>query len=160
MKGLKYDKDYVIGGPARAKVSPNFALSEYAGADGKVRMHRDLLASVQVLRDQLGMPLRIAGVVPAHGLGGSTRFARRRCATRTTLTGASSSWRCPGCTGSSRCASPISAVSPRSMTCACSRAASTAPTMRSAAAWSATCYERPAAPRLNGVARSGGPARR
>jgi hypothetical protein len=68
-KGLKYDNDYVIGGPAQAKVSPNFALSEYAGADGKMRVHRDLIASVQVLRDQLGMPLRIAGVAPAHGLG-------------------------------------------------------------------------------------------
>lgn len=68
-KGLKYDNGYVIGGPARVKVSPDFALSEYAGADGSVRVHRELVASVQLLRDRLGMPLKIAGVAPADGLG-------------------------------------------------------------------------------------------
>lgn len=76
-KGLKYDNDYVIGGPVRGRVSPSFALSEYAGAGGRVRVHRELLASVQVLRDRLGKPLRIAGMAPAHGLGGGLegRFA-------------------------------------------------------------------------------------
>lgn len=68
-KGLKYEDDYLIGGPARVKVSPNFALSEYAGADGRVRVHRELVSAVQLLRDTLGAPLRIVGVAPAHSLG-------------------------------------------------------------------------------------------
>lgn len=68
-KGLKYQDDYLVGGPARAAVTPNFTLSEYAGADGKVRVHRELVASVQMLRDALGAPLGIAGVAPAGALG-------------------------------------------------------------------------------------------
>lgn len=68
-KGLKYDNDYLVGGPARVWVTPNFMLSEYAGADGRVRMHRELAASVQVLRNALGAALSIAGVAPAGNLG-------------------------------------------------------------------------------------------
>lgn len=68
-KGLKYQDDYLIGGPARVWVTPNFMLSEYAGADGKVRIHRELVGSIQVLRNSLGAPLGIAGVAPASGLG-------------------------------------------------------------------------------------------
>lgn len=68
-KGLKYESDYLIGGPARASVTPNFALSEYAGPDGKVRIHRELVAAVQVLRNDYGKSIRIAGVAPAGNLG-------------------------------------------------------------------------------------------
>jgi hypothetical protein len=67
-KGLKYDNDYLVGGPVRGQVTPNFTLSEYAGADGRVRIHRELVASVQVLRDRLGKSIGIAGVAPAGGL--------------------------------------------------------------------------------------------
>lgn len=68
-KGLKYQNDYLVGGPAGVWVTPNFMLSEYAGANGKVNMHRELVASVQVLRDTLGAAIDIDGVVPAQGLG-------------------------------------------------------------------------------------------
>ncbi len=68
-KGLKYDNDYIVGGPAKCWVTPNFMLSEYAGADGKLRIHRELVASVQVLRNSLGAAVNIAGVAPAGGLG-------------------------------------------------------------------------------------------
>jgi hypothetical protein len=68
-KGLKYDNDYIVGGPANCRVTPNFSLSEYAGTDGKVRIHRELVASVQVLRNSLGAAVSIAGVAPAGGLG-------------------------------------------------------------------------------------------
>lgn len=67
--GLKYDDDYLIGGPARARVTPNFQLSEYARADGTVRVHRELLAAVQRVREELGTGISIAGVVPRGGLG-------------------------------------------------------------------------------------------
>jgi hypothetical protein len=68
-KGLKYDNDYIVGGPANCRVTPNFSLSEYAGANGKVHIHRELVASVQVLRSSLGAAVGIAGVAPAGGLG-------------------------------------------------------------------------------------------
>ncbi|WP_020165577.1 hypothetical protein [Methyloversatilis discipulorum] len=67
--GLKYADDYLIGGPARARVTPNFQLSEYARADGTVRVHRELLAAVQRVREELGTGVSIAGVVPRGGLG-------------------------------------------------------------------------------------------
>jgi|GEM_PF-2863423 len=67
--GLKYADDYLIGGPARARVTPNFLLSEYARADGTVRVHRELLAAVQRVRDELGTGVSIAGVAPRGGLG-------------------------------------------------------------------------------------------
>ena len=68
-KGLKFQDDYLVGGPARAAVTPNFTLSEYAGADGKVRVHRELVAAVQGVRNALGAPLSITGVAPAGNLG-------------------------------------------------------------------------------------------
>ena len=68
-KGLKYENDYLVGGPAKASVTPNFQLNEYAGADGSVRIHRELVASIQVLRNAFGAPIKIAGVAPVGGLG-------------------------------------------------------------------------------------------
>ena len=32
-KGLRFENDYLAGGPANAWVTPNFRLSEYAAAD-------------------------------------------------------------------------------------------------------------------------------
>ena len=68
-KGLKYDNDYITGGPANCRVTPNFALSEYAGANGKIRIHRELVASVQVLRNSFGATVSTAGVSPSANLG-------------------------------------------------------------------------------------------
>ena len=68
-KGLKYQNDYIVGGPAKCWVTPNFQLSEYARADGSVHIHRELVASVQVLRSTLGTSVSTAGVAPADGLG-------------------------------------------------------------------------------------------
>ena len=68
-KGLKYDDDYIVNGPANCRVTPNFRLSEYAGATGRVRIHRELAASVQVLRDRFGAAVSVAGVAPSGGLG-------------------------------------------------------------------------------------------
>lgn len=76
-KGLRYDDDYLIGGPAGARVTPNFRLSEFAAADGRVRVHRELVAALQCLRDALGHGLEIVSMGPAGGLGGGLagRFA-------------------------------------------------------------------------------------
>lgn len=68
-RGLKYENDYLVGGPEKGWVTPNFKLSEYAGAGGKVYIHRELVASVQVLRNSLGSSIKIAGLAPAGGLG-------------------------------------------------------------------------------------------
>ena len=76
-KGLVYDKDCIVGGPARTLVTPNFRLSEYARPDGSVRVHRELVAAVQVVRNDLGQGVSIAGVTPRGAVGRSLegRFA-------------------------------------------------------------------------------------
>ena len=66
---FRYENDYLVGGPATASVTPNFKLKEYARPDGSIRIHRELVASVQVLRDTLGAALKVASLVPAQGLG-------------------------------------------------------------------------------------------
>ena len=68
-KGLRYDNDFLVGGPPGCQVTPNFRLSEYAGADGKVFVHRELVAAVQVLRTLLGRSLDIVSTAAAEGLG-------------------------------------------------------------------------------------------
>jgi hypothetical protein len=65
---LRYDDDYIVGGSPRAQVSPNFNLSEYQ-VDGETRTHRDLTTAVQLLRDDLGAPIRITGRQPRDGFG-------------------------------------------------------------------------------------------
>ena len=66
---FKYSRDFIIGGPAKAPLTPSFQLREYARPDGTVNVHRELVGSVQVLRDAVGMPLKIVSMVPADGLG-------------------------------------------------------------------------------------------
>lgn len=66
---FRYQDDYIIGGPASARVTPTFQLSEYFEASGKVHMHRELVAAVQVLRSALGRTVDITSVAPANGLG-------------------------------------------------------------------------------------------
>lgn len=68
-KGLRYERDFLVGGPLRAQVTPNFSLGEYARADRRIFVHRELVAAVQSLRDALGRPLRIESQLPADGLG-------------------------------------------------------------------------------------------
>lgn len=68
-KGLKYDNDYIVGGPKNCQVTPHFKLSEYADAGGRVRIHRELVASVQVLRNSLGAAVSVAGLAPLGELG-------------------------------------------------------------------------------------------
>ena len=42
-KGLRYENDFLVGGPASVWATPNFRLSEFAGADGKARLSYTLI---------------------------------------------------------------------------------------------------------------------
>jgi hypothetical protein len=68
-RGLVFEQDYIVGGPARAQVTPNFRLAEYASASGRVRVHRELVAAVQMLRSDLGGRVSIDGITPRAGIG-------------------------------------------------------------------------------------------
>lgn len=68
-QGLTYQDDYLVGGPARAWVTPNFRLAEYTRPDGSVRIHRELVAAVQLLRNALGRSVDIVSLMPEGTLG-------------------------------------------------------------------------------------------
>ncbi len=70
---LRFEDDFLVGGTARDRVTPNFQLREYLAPDGSVRMHREILAAVQMLREALGRPIAIASVRAANGLGTGKR---------------------------------------------------------------------------------------
>lgn len=70
---LQFEGDFLVGGGARERATPNFTVGEYAAADGSVRMHREVLAAVQMLREALGRAVRIASVRAADGLGAGRR---------------------------------------------------------------------------------------
>ncbi len=65
---VTWDGAYVTGGDPARRLTPNFRLREFADADGRVYVHRELVTAVQVLRTRLDMPLRIAAV-DEDGLG-------------------------------------------------------------------------------------------
>jgi hypothetical protein len=66
---FRYANDYLTGGPANAAVTPSFKLKEYARPDGSIRIHRELVASIQVLRDTVGSALKVVSLVSGQGLG-------------------------------------------------------------------------------------------
>lgn len=69
MAKLQFDNDYLVGGPANASITPNFRVGEFADASGRVRIHRELVSAMQVLRNALGKPLKIESLSTEQGLG-------------------------------------------------------------------------------------------
>ncbi|MGQ0700855.1 MAG: hypothetical protein ACT4PZ_21760 [Panacagrimonas sp.] len=68
-RGLHYEQDYIVGGARSTQVTPNFQLREFAGIGGTLRIHRELIAAVQVLRTAVGRSLKVESLAPAQGLG-------------------------------------------------------------------------------------------
>ena len=69
MAKLQFDNDYLVGGTANAAVTPNFRVREFADAQGRIRIHRELVGALQVLRNVLGAAIRIESLASAQGLG-------------------------------------------------------------------------------------------
>ena len=63
------DQDYVVGGAKRDRISPNFSVGEFMDRSGKVRVHRELVSALQVLRDRVGRGIKIESMAPAQGRG-------------------------------------------------------------------------------------------
>ena len=68
-RGIVYENDYLVGGKPTTSVTPNFRLSEYAAANGRLFVHRELVTAVQILRDRLQAPIRISSLAARQGLG-------------------------------------------------------------------------------------------
>lgn len=69
MARLVIDQDYIVGGSASTAITPNFRVREFHDRNGRIYIHRELVAALQVLRTALGRSLSIESQAPAHGLG-------------------------------------------------------------------------------------------
>jgi len=59
MWSAQWDGDYVVGGDGNLRLTPSFRLKEFSGAGGKVRVHRELVSTLQLLRERLHRPLSV-----------------------------------------------------------------------------------------------------
>ena len=63
-----WDGDFVVGGDGNLRLTPAFRLKEFRGADGTVRVHRELVSALQLLRERCGHALAVRRTLAA-GLG-------------------------------------------------------------------------------------------
>lgn len=66
---LIYDGNYIVGGAENFRVSPNFRLKELRRKNGTVKVHRELVSAIQVLRDLFGEAVSVRSMAPKDGLG-------------------------------------------------------------------------------------------
>ncbi len=66
---LLYEGDYIVGGRPEEKVSPNFCLRELIRTNGVIRVHRELVSALQILRDRFSSSVSVTGMSPRGGLG-------------------------------------------------------------------------------------------
>jgi len=68
MWSADWDGANVVGGDGNLRLTPSFRLKEFRDANGGVRVHRELVSAVQLLRDRFGRPLSVKRTDP-DGLG-------------------------------------------------------------------------------------------
>ena len=66
-KGLRYDGEFIVGGRATTRVTPNFRLSEFQSRGGALRVNRELVASLQSLRDGYGRAISVKSMGRRQG---------------------------------------------------------------------------------------------
>lgn len=71
---VSWDQGFVVGGDDDRRLTPNFRLKEFKRPDGTVRVHRELVTAVQMLRDSFARPLALRGT-DADGLGATLAAA-------------------------------------------------------------------------------------
>ena len=54
-----YDNEFIVGGSANSRLTPNFKLKEFLKPNGKIFVHRELVAGLQLLRENLGASISI-----------------------------------------------------------------------------------------------------
>jgi hypothetical protein len=68
MWSVNWDDEFVVGGDGNRRLTPSFRLKEFRRPDGTVRVHRELVSALQLLRDRFAKPLSIQRT-DADGLG-------------------------------------------------------------------------------------------
>jgi len=65
---VSWDQGFVVGGDDNRRLTPDFRLKEFRKPDGTLRVHRELVTALQMLRDSFARPLAIRAT-DADGLG-------------------------------------------------------------------------------------------
>ena len=68
MWSVDWDGEFVVGGDGNTRLTPAFRLKEFRRADGTVRVHRELVSALQLLRERLGRALAVRST-DRDGLG-------------------------------------------------------------------------------------------
>ena len=68
MWSVDWDGGFVVGGDGNRRLTPSFRLKEFRRPDGTVRVHRELVSSLQLLRDRFGRSITVRRTEP-DGLG-------------------------------------------------------------------------------------------
>src|SRR3954468_13767234 len=61
---VNWDGDFVVGGDGNQRLTPSFWLKEFRNAGGTVRVHRELVSALQLMRDRLGRSLSVVRTDP------------------------------------------------------------------------------------------------
>jgi len=61
---VNWDGDFVVGGDGNQRLTPSFRLKEFRKADGSVRVHRELVSALQLVRERLGQSLSVVRTQP------------------------------------------------------------------------------------------------
>ena len=65
---VTWDQGFVVGGDDNRRLTPNFRMKEFKNAAGAVRVHREVVSALQMLRDRFGRTVSVRGT-DADGLG-------------------------------------------------------------------------------------------
>ena len=68
MWSVDWDGGFVVGGDGNRRLTPSFRLKEFRQPDGTVRVHRELVSGLQLLRDRFGRSIAVRRIEP-DGLG-------------------------------------------------------------------------------------------
>jgi hypothetical protein len=68
MWSVDWDGEFVVGGDGNRRLTPSFRLKEFRRPDGTVRVHRELVSALQLLRDRFGRSIAVRATDP-DGLG-------------------------------------------------------------------------------------------
>ena len=68
MWSVDWEEGFVVGGDGNRRLTPSFRLKEFRRPDGTVRVHRELVSGLQLLRDRFARPLAVRRT-EADGLG-------------------------------------------------------------------------------------------
>jgi hypothetical protein len=61
---VDWDGAFVVGGDGNRRLTPSFRLKEFTKPDGSVRVHRELVSGLQLLRDRFGSSLAVKATDP------------------------------------------------------------------------------------------------